>query len=90
MSKYKINHIEIEAIQWDGINLEEISDLCNDKYGMLECENGKDLEIYCKNGVNICSDGDYVIKIPTGECYPMNKYLFEIMYKLGVIFNAKL
>ena len=92
--KYRKKPIVVEAIQWNGFNLEEIKEFVGDS---LVCEIfdaawGVDkgipiitpkiyMGIKTLNGTHICSKGDYIIKGVQGEFYPCKPDIFEQIYE---------
>ena len=80
----------IEAVQWNGLNLEEIKGFVG---GALICEisdaawkAGKGapsvyMEIKTLEGNHKCSIGDYIIKGVQGEFYPCKPDIFKQTYE---------
>jgi len=87
MKKFIKKPIEIEAIQFDGMNAFEIQKWSNQKIlfsSMVEItENnpsGKYLEIKTLEGILIAIPGDWIIKGVKGEFYPCKPDIFEMTY----------
>lgn len=84
--KYRTNPIEIEAIQWTGLNLEEIKAFVGDSliYDILDTawEVGKgkphvSMKIKAVEGNVQVSEGDYIVKGPMGNFYLCEPNVFE-------------
>lgn len=89
--KYKTKPVEIEAIQWTGLNLEEIRAFVGESliYDIIDTawEAGKGIphvlmKIKTLEGDMIASEGDYIIKGLRGEFYPCKPDIFEKKYEL--------
>ena len=88
--KYRKKPVVIEAVQWDGRNLEEIKEFVGDSliYEIFDAawRVGKGaprvyMEIKTLEGTHICSEGDYIIKGVQGEFYPCKPDIFEQTYE---------
>ena len=88
--KYRKKPVVIEAVQWTGINLEEIKSFVGEslKYtiidGAWKAGIGKpavSMEINTLEGVMEASVGDYIIKGVNGEFYPCKPDIFEKTYE---------
>lgn len=88
--KYVKKPVVIEAIQWNGTNLEEIKEFVGDSliYDINDTawEVGKGIphvhmEIKTLEGNHICTEGDYIIKGVHGEFYPCKPDIFEETYQ---------
>lgn len=91
MARYKTKPCEIEAIQWNGLNLEEIKAFAGDAltYDILDTawEVGKGVpHVFMKfktpEGEMSANKGDYIIKGVCGEFYPCKPEVFEKKYEL--------
>ena len=89
--RYRTKPVEIEAIQWTGLNLEEIKQFVGEslEYDILDTawEVGKGRpHIYIKirtlEGDMNASVGDYIIKGLRGEFYPCKPDVFEKKYEV--------
>ncbi len=90
MDKYRKLPVEIEAIQWSGINLQEIIDFVGNKlrYRIIDTawQVGKgvphvDMEIITLEGDMKVNIGDYIIKGVNGEFYPCKPDIFKKTYE---------
>lgn len=89
MGKYRKKPVMIEAIQWTGANLKEITafmnkDLPLDGLGYMTWEHFVDehgLHIATLEGDMRANEGDYVIKGVNGEFYPCKPDIFEKTYE---------
>ena len=88
--KYKKKPVIIEAIQFDGLNLEEIKDFVGNKlkYDIIDSawQVGKGephilMEIETLEGNMKVSKMDYVIRGISGEFYPCKPDIFEKTYE---------
>ena len=80
--KYRKKPVVIDAIQWNGSNLEEIATLG----GAREYEQdflGDDLVIHTLEGDMTARKGDWIIKGVKGELYPCKPDIFEATYEEG-------
>ena len=77
MAKYRKKPVVIEAIQWDGVNIQEIMDFVNTA---LKVHEGY-LLIPTLEGIMQASEGDYIIKGVKGEFYPCKPDIFEKTYE---------
>lgn len=82
--KYVKLPVEIEAVVWDGENIQEIIDLNNGRRTLEfsdEIEPGKlTLRIETLEGWHKADIGDYIIKGIKGELYPCKPDIFEKTY----------
>lgn len=90
MAEYKKKPVVIEAVQWDGINLQEVKNFVgsNLEYDILDTawQVGKGvphvfMKIKTLEGNMECSKGDYIIKGIKGEFYPCKPDIFEATYE---------
>ena len=88
INKYKKKPIIIEAVQWTGINLEEIESFVGDSldYNYKTHWDSSDLsnievKIKTLEGDHIVSIGDYIIKGVNGEFYPCKPDIFKKTYE---------
>lgn len=88
--KYRKKPVVIEAVQWNGCNLEEIKEFIGDSliYEIFDAawRVGKDapavyMEIETLEGNHKCSIGDYIIKGVQGEFYPCKPDIFMQTYE---------
>lgn len=89
--KYRKKPIVIEAVQWNGLNLEEIKEFVGKdlEYNILDTawEVGKGapnvlMKIHTLEGDMDVSKGDFVIKGVSGEFYPCKPDIFEKTYEM--------
>lgn len=82
--RYRKKPVEVEAIIWNGSNVDEIKDFCgNDARFDIESINGNVshfLYISTMEGKMYASVGDYIIKGVNGEFYPCKPDIFEKTY----------
>ena len=92
MAKYIKKSVEIEAIQWNGNNLEEIMKFLNSEFSYEKnteyatkkfsySQTTNDLCINTLEGVMKANIGDYIIKGIKGEYYPCKPDIFELTYE---------
>lgn len=89
--KYRKKPVVIEAIQWTGLNLEEIKEFVGKdlEYNILDTawEAGKGaphvlMKIHTLEGDHECTKGDFIIKGVNGEFYPCKPDIFEKTYEV--------
>jgi hypothetical protein len=82
MGKYRKKPVVIEAIEWTGENLHEISKFCKgDAYIKETCDNGDMLVIKTLEGQHVATVGDMIIRGVQGEYYPCKPDIFEATYE---------
>ena len=90
MARYKTKPCEIEAIQWNGLNLEEIKTFVGESliYDIIDTawKVGKGrphviMKIKTLEGDMQASEGDYIIKGLRGEFYPCKPDIFQKTYE---------
>lgn len=90
MAKYTKKPVEVEAIQWNGLNLEEIKSFVGEslQYEIIDTawQVGKGrphilMQIKTLEGDMSVSVGDYIIKGVKGEFYPCKPDIFEQTYE---------
>lgn len=83
MARYRTKPCEIEAIQWTGLNLEEIIDFVGRPFDSTIHSNGTAyIIITTLEGDMRASVGDYIIKGLRGEFYPCKPDVFVKKYEL--------
>ena len=87
MRKYVKKPVVIEAVQWDGENLDEVMTFCNgDASYELMARGSSELVIATlEDGESIArhvaSVGDFIIKGVAGEFYPCKPDIFDKTYE---------
>ena len=88
--KYRKKPVVIEAVQWNGLNLEEIKEFVGGSliYEISDAawKVGKGaptvyMEIKTLEGNHVCTEGDYIIKGVQGEFYPCKPDIFKQTYE---------
>ena len=88
--KYRKKPVIIEAVQWTGLNLEEIKSFVGKslQYDIIDTawQVGKgaphvNMVIKTLEGDHYCTKGDYIIKGVHGEFYPCKPDIFEETYE---------
>ena len=77
MAKYRKKPVVIDAVQWTGENMQEISDFASH---CAEIVNDT-LLINTLEGTMTASKGDYIIRGVQGEYYPCKPDIFEETYE---------
>lgn len=87
--KYRKKPVIIEAIQWNGSNLREVTDFTGlhpsahkwswDEYERIVENDG--LKIFTLEGKMRADIGDFIIKGVHGEFYPCKPDIFELTYE---------
>ena len=90
--KYRKKPVVVEAVQWNGLNLEEIKEFVGDSliYNISDAawKVGKDaptvhIKIKTLEGIMIAKAGDYIIRGVNGEIYPCKADIFEKTYEVA-------
>lgn len=94
MSKYVKKPVVVEAVKYNGNNIEEVKEFMKEQLDKLHFESmdasnleeGKlsmvdFLAIQTLEGVMTVSDGDYIIKGVNGEFYPCKPDIFKKKYE---------
>ena len=85
MSKAYIKKpVVINAMQWTGLNRQEICDFCDQAFFTFKDEPGpqmRDMYIHTLEGDMRAKCGDYIIKGVRGEFYPCDRAIFEETYE---------
>lgn len=79
VNRYKTKPCVIEAIQYDGSNVEEISKFIGKYFEAMICES---IYIRTLEGIMKASIGDYIIKGLRGEFYPCKPDVFKRKYEV--------
>lgn len=79
MPKFRKKPVEIEAVQWNGDNLNEVADLTADADNIHIA--GTLITIRTLEGVMTCSLGDWIVKGVKGEFYPVKPDIFIETYE---------
>lgn len=77
VKKYIKNPIPVEAIHWDGDNIEEVKNFAGDTAQIR----GGSLYIKTLEGEMFAPIGSYVIKGVNGEFYPCREDIFHKTYE---------
>lgn len=78
MAKYIKKPVEIEAIQYNGDNMDDVLDFCSNKVYLLK----NTLFIASPKRDKIVNINDYIIKGIEGELYPCKPDIFRETYDL--------
>jgi hypothetical protein len=68
----------VEAVQWTGQNCAEIDEFINDGE---ECEADRPLTIETLEGDLTAQIGDWILRGPEGECWPVKGSIFAAAYE---------
>lgn len=88
--KYRKKPVVIEAVQWNGLNLQEVKDFVGDSliydiydtaWEVREAAPIVDMKIKTLEGNMQVSTNDYIIKGVQGEFYPCKSDIFEQTYE---------
>lgn len=83
--KYRKKPVVIDAIKWDGLNLEEVKTFVGDSLVYYTYPSIV-MKIKTLEGEMQVNKGDYIIKGIRGEFYPCKPAMFEATYE-AVEFN---
>ena len=78
--KYRKKPVVIEAIKWDGENINELMNFMHWKNATHDAYDG--LVIYTLEGNHNALVGDMIIKGVQGEFYPCKPDIFELTYEV--------
>lgn len=92
MGKYKNKLSAIEAVKWNGLNVDEVKDLVDDmskisivQIGKVRCSNLYDFPVcYVRCNEQFYTEvsiGNYIIKDETGNIYTCKEDLFDKIYE---------
>lgn len=79
--KFRKKPVVVEAVQWTGKNLEEISSFVGDSLMPIERRPDYDLQIKTLEGIHKADRFDWIIKGIKGEFYPCKPDIFEATYE---------
>ena len=88
--KYRKKPVVVEAVQWNGFNLEEIKEfvggsliyeISDAAWKVSKGVPAVYMEIKTLEGNHVCTEGDYIIKGVQGEFYPCKPDIFEQTYE---------
>lgn len=80
VKQYRKKPVVIEAVKYDGNNLNEIYEFTN-KTAFIAKRIDSPLVIPTLEGEHVASKGDYIIKGVAGELYPCKPDIFEQTYE---------
>jgi len=80
MAKYRKKPVVIEAVQWDGANVDEVLGLCITVGSVRRTSVDHQLAIDTREGTMTASRGDWIIKGVKGELYPCKPDIFAATY----------
>lgn len=78
--KFRKKPVIVDAIQWNGENINEIADFM--KWRNFEHDNRSGLIIKTLEGFHIATIGDFIIRGIAGEFYPCKPDIFNQTYEL--------
>jgi hypothetical protein len=78
--KYRKKPVVIEAVQWNGLNDNEIRAFASDGTRPVKRIEGR-LRIQTLEGAMFADPEDWIIKGVKGECYPCKPDIFEATYE---------
>lgn len=92
MGKYKNKLLSIEAVRWNGLNVDEVKNLVDDisKISIIKIGKARYFNLYCfpvcyvrlnEQFYTEVSIGDYIVKDETGNIYTCKEDLFNKIYE---------
>ncbi len=78
--KYRKRPVIIEAVQWNGNNIEIIHNFMSVKK-VIHFGNDNQIGINTLEGLMAANIGDYIIKDVNGEFYPCKDSIFKLTYE---------
>lgn len=82
VQKYIKKPIIIEAIQYDGKNIEEVCDFIDSDVRIIYTKDFKKIEIPTLEGNMQAIPSDFIIKGINGEYYPCKEEIFNKTYEI--------
>ena len=79
MKKYRKKPVVIEAVQWNGTNVDEVADFMGRSAVMTDGDDR--FHIPTLEGDIWASEGDFIIKGVKGEFYPCKPDIFYMTYE---------
>ena len=76
MPKFRKKPVEIEAVEWNGKNVNEVRDFIGKWTKVVD----RKLRIETLEGAMYATEGDWIIKGIKGEFYPCKPDIFEQTY----------
>jgi hypothetical protein len=80
MAEFVKRPIQIEAVQWDGENIEEVTRLQLEGSPVLTFS-GDNVLVETREGTMMADLGDWIIRGIAGEIYPCKPEIFEATYE---------
>lgn len=80
IKKYRKKPVVIEAIQWNGNNMQEIHSFAGDKAMFKNIDKQPVLILFSHQSTMVASVTDMIIKGINGEFYPCNIDIFKKTY----------
>ncbi len=77
--QYRKKPVVIEAVLWDGSNVDEVLDLAQTRASLIRTTDSR-LLIETLEGTMRADRGDYVIRGVKGEIYPCKPGIFAVTY----------
>lgn len=81
IKKYIKKPIPIQALQYNGVNREDIFKFTNGQTIFKDINGIKELVIHTLEGDMIAVPGSYIVMGPRGEAYPVRQDIFEETYE---------
>lgn len=81
MAQYRKKPVVIEAMKWDGQNVDEVGRFISDFSGITAFIKGNEIKIPTLEGEMTARQGDWIIKGINGEFYPCKPDIFEKTYE---------
>lgn len=85
MGKFRKKPVVIDAIQWDGDNINDCRDFLGESYGGYYAERHlggvAEITVLTLEGQHKASRGDFLIRGVHGEHYPCKPEIFEKTYE---------
>lgn len=91
VNKFIKKPVMVEAVKWDGLNLDEVTQFVDEEHLVVEIEDAAwqvgdyapplCLSIRTLEGLMHISKYDYIIKGTKGEFYPCKPYVFDSCYE---------
>ncbi len=84
IKQYRRKPVNVEAIQWTGLNLDDVMWFIGDEFGVSYKPAGGKLIISTLEETDCALRNDWIIKdIASGKVHPCNQIAFHALYELA-------
>lgn len=78
IKRYKMKQLPVEAVQWIGVNRQEVKDFCQSRAIFI-----RDAELYIRaeDRKLYVAPGDYIVRQSDGSFCPLDEHVFNNTYE---------